>query len=78
MNARRGDNGGRKVGMKLTVKYDSTANAAYIRFSSDTVHESEEVSAGIVFDYDESGHIVGMEILDARKHLPSAVLTEAA
>ena len=64
--------------MKPTVKYDSTANAAYIRFSADTVHESEEVSAGIVFDYDESGHIVGMEILDARKHLPSAVLTEAA
>ena len=64
--------------MTPTVKFDPVANAAYIRFSAEAVLESEEVSEGIVLDFDESGRIVGMEILEARKHLPPAMLTEAA
>ncbi|HVY51068.1 MAG TPA: DUF2283 domain-containing protein, partial [Devosia sp.] len=46
--------------MTPTVKYDPEANAAYIRFSPEPVEESEEVSEGIVFDYDAEGRIVGM------------------
>jgi uncharacterized protein YuzE len=64
--------------MKPVVQYDAAANAAYIRFSGEDVRESEEVSRGIVFDYDETGRIVGMEILDARAHLPSTMLDDAA
>ncbi|MDO9414746.1 DUF2283 domain-containing protein [Pararhizobium sp.] len=40
--------------------------------------ESEEVSAGIVLDYEDQGRIVGMEVLDARANLPPAMLNEAA
>lgn len=58
-------------------EYDPEVDAAYIRFSSEPVQESEEVSAGIVLDYDEAGHIVGMEVLDARRNLPPAMLTAA-
>jgi uncharacterized protein YuzE len=36
------------------------------------------VSENIVLDFDENGRIVGMEILEARKHLPPAMLTQAA
>ncbi|MBO6538295.1 MAG: DUF2283 domain-containing protein [Rhizobiaceae bacterium] len=64
--------------MKPVVQYDETANAAYIRFSTENVLESEEVSEGIVLDYDAEGRIVGMEVLDARGNLPPAALTEAA
>lgn len=64
--------------MTPTVKFDPAADAAYIRFSAETVIESEEVSDGIVLDFDENGKIVGMEILEARKHLPPTMLTEAA
>jgi uncharacterized protein YuzE len=64
--------------MTPTVKFDSAADAAYIRFSGEAVLECEEVSDGIVLDFDENGRIVGMEILEARKHLPPAMLTEAA
>lgn len=60
--------------MTLKLEYDPEANAAYIRFSSEAIQESEEVSAGIVLDYDAKGHIVGMEVLDAREHLPAAML----
>ena len=64
--------------MKPTVIYDPEANAAYIRFSPEPVEESEEVSAGIVLDYDADGRIVGMEVLDARSHLSPELLDRAA
>jgi len=64
--------------MTLKLEYDPEANAAYIRFSSEPIEESEEVSSGIVLDYDAQGRIVGMEVLGAREHLPSSVLIEAA
>jgi uncharacterized protein YuzE len=64
--------------MTLKVEYDAAANAAYIRFSTEAVLESEEVAEGIVLDYDTDGRIVGMEVLDARQHLPPAVLVKAA
>ena len=60
------------------VNYDEAANAAYIRFSSEDVADSSEVSPGIVFDYDGSGKIVGMELLDAKKQLPASLLAHAA
>jgi uncharacterized protein YuzE len=61
-----------------TVEYDAEANAAYIRFSGEAVQESEEVSAGIVLDYDAEGRIVGMEVMQARTNLPPGVLVETA
>lgn len=64
--------------MKPKLEYDPAADAAYIRFSSEPVLESEEVSQGIVLDYDRDGHIVGMEVLNARTNLPAAVLDDAA
>ena len=64
--------------MNPTVAYDPEANAAYIRFSAEPVEESEEVSAGIVLDYDAEGRIVGMEVLDARSHLSPQLLDKAA
>ena len=64
--------------MKPSIKYRPEDNAAYIRFSSAKVLESEEVSPDVVFDFDAEGRIVGIELLDARAQLPSDVLTEAA
>ncbi len=64
--------------MNPTVKYDRDADAAYIRFSSEKVLESDEVSPGIVLDYDSNGHIVGMEVMAAKKHLSKELLIAAA
>lgn len=63
--------------MTPTFKYDPDADAAYIRFSSELVQESDEVSAGIVLDYDREGRIVGMEVMNARENLPPAMLSAA-
>ncbi len=64
--------------MKPKLEYDPVADAAYIRFSSEPVLESEEVSQGIVLDDDRAGHIVGMEVMNARTNLPATVLDDAA
>jgi len=63
--------------MTPKFKYDAEANAAYIRFSSEPIIESDEISANIILDYDKDGHIVGMEVLDARQNLPPAMLRAA-
>jgi uncharacterized protein YuzE len=60
------------------VRYDAEANAAYIRLSSGRVLESAEVAANVVFDFDANGRIVGIELLDARAQLDTALLTTAA
>jgi uncharacterized protein YuzE len=64
--------------MTPSVKYDAEANAAYIRLSPEPVEESEEVADGIVLDFDAAGRLVGLEVLDARAHLPPDLLTKAA
>ena len=63
--------------MTVTLKYDSAADAAYLRFSSQAVVESEEVSPGVVLDYDADGRMVGMEVLQANGRLPKDALAAA-
>lgn len=64
--------------MSPKLHYDKAANAAYLRFSDAKVVESEKVAEGVVLDYDADGRIVGMEVLDADRHLPAKMLAEAA
>jgi uncharacterized protein YuzE len=49
--------------------YDSEADALYVRFSDSAVVESEEVSNGVVLDFDADGRIVAIEFLDSTKRL---------
>ena len=44
---------------------DQNADAVDLTLSDVAVENSEEVSAGIVLDFDVSGRVVGIEILDA-------------
>ena len=64
--------------MTIRMHYDPKADAAYLRFSEQPVVESEEVSEGIMLDYDRDGRIVGLEVLNARANLPAAALEDAA
>lgn len=64
--------------MTPIIRYDEQTDAAYIRFSSQHVEESEEVAAGVVFDYDADGRLVAIELLNARSQLPPDVLATAA
>ena len=62
----------------IRIRYDAEANAAYMRLSKSRIIESAEVSPDVILDYDAEGHIVGIELLDARTQLPAELLTEAA
>ncbi len=60
------------------LSYDAEAVAAYIRFEPGKVAESGEVSAGIVLDDDDNGHMVGIEVLEARRQPPPQLLENVA
>jgi uncharacterized protein YuzE len=53
----------------MKTVYDAESDALYVRFSDSPVIESEEVSDGVVIDFDAEGRIVAFELLDAKKHL---------
>ncbi len=62
--------------MKTT--YDHDANALYVQFSSEAIERTEELRPGIILDFDKRGHIVGIEMLDAKKQLSEAALQSLA
>ena len=51
--------------MKLKIDYE--ADALYLSLSEGHASESEEVSPGIIVDYDEKGQAVGIEMLHLSK-----------
>ena len=51
--------------MKLSV--DKESDALYLRLDDSAIVESEEVSPGVVLDYNESNEVVGVEMLHLSK-----------
>ncbi len=49
--------------MKIT--YDERVDVLRILFNNRPIHESDEEKPGLIFDYDEEGDLVGIEVLDA-------------
>ncbi|HKJ43590.1 MAG TPA: DUF2283 domain-containing protein [Sunxiuqinia sp.] len=64
----------------MVIKYDKDIDAIYIKLSDEQVAESDEEKPGIILDYDESGNIVGIEVLNASKKMnhPNGVTYEVA
>ena len=58
--------------MKWT--YDLVADAAHLVLDDATIDESEEVTPGVIFDFDDGNRIVGIEVLNASTRLPKSVL----
>lgn len=46
---------------------DKSADALYLRLDDSSIVESEEVSPGVVLDYNESNEVVGVEVLNLSK-----------
>ena len=60
----------------MKVKYDKEQDALYLSFSDEPIVESEEDKKGIILDYSNEGKIVGIEILNASKHMPNPMKVE--
>jgi uncharacterized protein YuzE len=56
----------------MKIHFDEKADALYLRLDDAPVIESQEVSAGIVLDFNDRRQVVGIEVLDVRKRFPNA------
>ena len=59
----------------MKVIYDKETDSLSIVLREGKVAESDEVSEGLTFDYDKSGRLLSLELLDASDHVnqPRAV-----
>lgn len=54
----------------MKINYDEKTDTLSIIFKlNDTISESDEGKPGIIMDYNNSGELVSMEILDASQHV---------
>lgn len=51
----------------MNIKYDESVDAIYIQVKDSKVLESEEVSRGVVCDFDSNDDLVGIEVLDVKE-----------
>ena len=58
----------------MRVRTDEAADALYIRLEDLAIVESEEVTPGVILDFDDGGRVVSIEILNVRQRLPGADL----
>ena len=60
----------------MKLKIDRSADALYLRLDASPIVESEEVSPGIVLDYNEDNEVVGVEMLYLSQRSPSLDLSD--
>ena len=53
----------------MKIRYDPEVDILSIVFNDVPAEESDEEKPGLILDYDKSGNIVGVEILDASKRI---------
>lgn len=54
----------------MKLKVDEKADALYLRLDDSKIVESEEVSPGIVLDFNDQNQVVGVEILRLSERTP--------
>ena len=60
--------------MRLHV--DKEADALYLRLDDSKIIESEEVSPGVVLDFNERNQVVGIEMLNLSQRSPKLDFSE--
>ena len=59
----------------MKLKVDKESNALYFRLDEKAIVESEEVSPGVILDFDKNGRVVGVEFLDISERVGPEALT---
>ncbi|BAP58137.1 hypothetical protein THII_3840 [Thioploca ingrica] len=60
----------------MKVTYDSKVDILRILFNNNPIVESDEEREGVIFDYDEQGKLVGIELLDASQQMDNPYTVE--
>jgi len=48
----------------MKIEYSKGADALYVYFKEKHVAKSKEIEDGVIVDFDEKGHLIGIEVLD--------------
>jgi uncharacterized protein YuzE len=59
----------------MKLSYDAATDSLYIHLSERVSVDSDEVSDGVVLDYDAAGALVGIDIQHASRHVDLAHLS---
>jgi uncharacterized protein YuzE len=60
----------------MKIHFDEQADALYLRLDDSPILDSEEVSPGIVLDFNAAKEVVGVEILGVSARVSTADLKE--
>ena len=60
--------------MKLNI--DKKSDALYLRLDDSSVIESQEVSPGVILDFNKDNQVVGIEVLNLSDRTPQFDLNE--
>jgi uncharacterized protein YuzE len=62
----------------MKIIYDPEVDVLRITFSNAPIEESDEEKPGIILDFDKSGNVVGIEVLDASQRIENPRAVEYA
>ncbi len=62
----------------MKIVYDPEVDVLRITFSNAPIEESDEEKPGIILDFDKSGNVVSMEVLDASQRMENPRAVEYA
>jgi len=62
----------------MKVSYDREVDVLSLLLSDGLVEESDESKPGVILDYDATGNLVGIEILNASKRVGNPLSVEYA
>jgi uncharacterized protein YuzE len=63
---------------RMKTIYDPKVDVLRIVFSNAPIEESDEEKLGIILDFNKSGNVVGMEVLDASQRMENPRAVEYA
>jgi uncharacterized protein YuzE len=62
----------------MKIEFDPQADTAYIEFIDGDVARTKQIEPGIIADFDEQGHLLGLEILYLSKRSATDSSKQAA
>jgi len=60
----------------MRITYDGEADALYVELRAAEPHDNIDLEDGVTADLDSQGHVIGFEILGARKRLGREALAQ--
>ncbi|AJF60455.1 MAG: hypothetical protein QT03_C0001G0969 [archaeon GW2011_AR10] len=62
--------------MHMEINYDKEADAMYIEFQKGGFSKNKKIDDFTVIDLDETGNLLGIELLNVSKRIPAKSLSE--